>query len=609
LGRVAILEINVLAQATVSESYTFHPDAPPPWIHQLEAFERFKDSPYCGLFFDQRCGKTRDAVDIVGYRFEVVRDIDAMLVIAWPSGVHRNWCVEEIPRWLPPRIPRRSVIWRAGRYSTKAFEEEFALLLRSKGLAIFAVNAEALITPSCREHIQRFLEARRGVALIVDECDWASSPGSIRTDKIQKIATWHVIKLKMILSGTPATESPFQLFSQMNILKPDFFGFKTYQSFRHHFGAYEFEPAPVQVPLRRPLVCRDCKENNLLACAHGRVQRFKNGHVKLIDKINPKTGELVIEIDRRTKQPKMRPKRGINHDTSAQFDKIFRDDDDNPRYRNLDELHAKMAPYVMRVLRSEVSDAPEKIYQKRFYEMSKEQQRVYDDLTDKFQAELKSGLIVSAAHVLTRWLRLQQVLSNRFPARTEGVICDECAGEGCFSCDNVGIVLREFEPEVIDPDHDPRLDALELELNASRSDKAIIWCRFRHEVTQVIELVNRLGGLPVRFDGEVPEKDRLEALHGAFRQGSATHLVGNPAAGQRGLPMDVANLAVFNSNYFSGRLRRQTEDRTEAVFKKVATGIVDIVCIGSIDERLVHVLRHKQELSELIVPSNLKEWL
>jgi SNF2 family DNA or RNA helicase len=117
-----------------------------------------------------------------------------------------------------------------------------------------------------------------------------------------------------------------------------------------------------------------------------------------------------------------------------------------------------------------------------------------------------------------------------------------------------------------------------------------------------------MGGEPVRFDGLVPEEERRDNLQ-EFRRGRADFLIGNAAAGGRGLPMDVADLAVFYSNYFSGRMREQVEARTEALFKKTPTNVVDIVCEGTIDEKIVAVLRSKKSLSAVIMRDNLGEWL
>ena len=572
----------------------FYPPDIPPWDHQFKGFERFKAEPYCGLFFDQRCGKTRTALAIVVHRYTVMRDIDATLIIAWPNGIHRNWVSEEIPQWLPPEVPRRSVIWRSGMSGRKVFKDEFALLLKSKGLAILSVNAEAITTPACKEHIAEFLKVRR-VALIIDESDWASTPDSKRTEVVLKISTWRSIKLRMLLGGTPATESPFQLYSQMNILQPNFFGFKTFQIFKHHFGEYEWEPAVELEPLK----------------IGGTIQRYKNGHVKMVDKVRKGPGGEDITfplIDRRTGQPKLRVKKSINYATSNQFEAILRDDNENPRYRNLDELHAKMAPHTMRVLRSDVSPAPKPIHSKHFYQMSREQFRVYNGLLEEFRAELKSGFIVEAAHVLTRWLRLQQVLSNRLPPRDEGVVCESCDGAGCQECDEVGIVVMTLPEEIVDLDEDSRLEALRFVIR-DPPVKTIVWARFQHEVTMIIDLVKSMGGNPVRFDGLVPERERLENLHDVFRCGSADFLIGNAAAGGRGLPMDVADLAVFYSNYFSGRMREQVEARTEALFKKTSTHVVDIICEDTIDEKIVKVLRAKKSLSAVIMRDNLREWL
>ena len=74
-------------------------------------------------------------------------------------------------------------------------------------------------------------------------------------------------------------------------------------------------------------------------------------------------------------------------------------------YRNLPELQANMARFSSRVTRAEVSDAPPKVYQKRYFSLSLVQRRVYDELREKFVVDLSAGGVITAANVLARYTR------------------------------------------------------------------------------------------------------------------------------------------------------------------------------------------------------------
>ena len=69
-----------------------------PYKHQEVALERYRKSAEIPLFFDPGTGKTRTSLLIAEAKFND-GDVDAVLVIA-PNGVHKQWAVEEIPKWL-----------------------------------------------------------------------------------------------------------------------------------------------------------------------------------------------------------------------------------------------------------------------------------------------------------------------------------------------------------------------------------------------------------------------------------------------------------------------------------------------------------------------------
>lgn len=280
-------------------------------------------------------------------------------------------------------------------------------------------------------------------------------------------------------------------------------------------------------------------------------------------------------------------------------------------YAHLDELMAKIAPITDRVQRADVFDMPDKIYQKERYQLSDEQQRVYGELRELYRTELASGAYITAANVLVRYLRLQQVLSNRFPSE-RFALCTNCHGEGCEKCEGAGVIENKNRDEghIIDTKKNPRIDALNRVIGTSRARKqpTIVWCRFRTEATDIVNLAREHGRRVARYDGSCTDDEKFKAKRG-FQAGDIDFIVGNQAAGGRGITLSKGQLLVYYSNYFSLRQRLQSEDRAEAPGKKEGTDIVDLVAEGTIDEDVISALRGKKALSDMIMGDTSRVWL
>lgn len=521
----------------------------PGLAHQLRWFEEYKDRPYHALFWEQRTRKTWLELNVFRYRYEVRRDVDALIVIAFPNGVHRVW-VDELQKDLPPAFLEnaRWLAWSSYR-TPRGEERERALALRDHpGPIVFTMNCEAIITEKGWKYLE-WLIKKRQVMMVADESSWAANWNK-RTQKLLALGRRPNVRVKAILDGTPTEESPIEIYHPTQFLQPGLLGFKDKEAFRNRYTRYEEEVDE------------------------------ETGVVKRVQKLNHRTGALYTPV---------------------------------VGYANLEELNAKLMTFGSRVKRSDVSDAPPKTYQTRYFRLSDKQRRVYDELRDEYAVELSSG-VVTVAHVLTRMTRLQMVARNYYPPTRTGEPCGACLAQGfaddgteCARCDGLGMIVRENQLERIDKVN-YAAEALIQEATVTRGPM-IVWCRFRQDVSDALEALKRAGRTTFRFDGSVPERDR-EAAYQAFRGGDGDAIVATETSSlQRGRDLTRATTLIYYSNDWSARARGQSEDRAEGLTRTFSTDVVDLVAEDTRDLEVIEALRRKKSIAALVMGDKPERWL
>jgi SNF2 family DNA or RNA helicase len=203
-----------------------------PYDHQRVALEDSWAAEYYALFMEMGTGKTKVAIDTMAVLWEAGR-LKAALVIA-PKGVYDNWVKGEIPIHLPKRIPRKVCRWTAAK--TKRFEEELTDFIVDKepALKIFVMNVEAFSSARGTEAATAFLYQNPANMVIVDESTTIKNRKAARTKNI--MALQKRSKYRRILTGSPITKSPMDLFSQCKFLEEKSLGFNSYYAFQARYA-------------------------------------------------------------------------------------------------------------------------------------------------------------------------------------------------------------------------------------------------------------------------------------------------------------------------------------------------------------------------------------
>jgi SNF2 family DNA or RNA helicase len=209
------------------------------FAHQEVALLEHGDKEAWALFWDPGTGKTRAIIDTAEKLYREGK-IDGMLVVA-PNGVQRNWVYEEMPKHLSPDIAARTKahVWRSSAAATERHKKATTELLGHKGFAVLTIGYESFITVRAKEFCKKFLTLRR-VLFVADESHRIKTPGAKSTRTI--LAASKYAKYRRVLTGTPSTGNPFDVYSQVRFCDSDFwkpFGLSSFESFRTFFGIWE----------------------------------------------------------------------------------------------------------------------------------------------------------------------------------------------------------------------------------------------------------------------------------------------------------------------------------------------------------------------------------
>jgi SNF2 family DNA or RNA helicase len=205
--------------------------------------------------------------------------------------------------------------------------------------------------------------------------------------------------------------------------------------------------------------------------------------------------------------------------------------------------------------------------------MSEEQAKHYTTMREYLFAADDNGNEVTATNILSRTLRLQQILA--------GII-----GEG----------------EVID---NPRLKALEYAIEMTGSEQFIIWTIFQPTYKQIGKVLEAKGITYGLLTGEQDQKIRDQNM-ADFQAGKLRCLIAHPRAGGVGVNLTAASYSIHYTKSFNlvddmqceARNYRGGSERHDRITR------IDIITQGTIDEDITYALRAKKTAQDFIM--NLK---
>lgn len=522
-----------------------------PYRHQEIALERYRNAKEIPLFFDPGTGKTRTALLIAEAKFNAGQ-IDAVLVIA-PNGVHKQWAVEEVPKWLSH--VDTTVQWRKNK---KLFFVEGKLNIVCTNIEQFSTKERYLDYVNWATSHKTFI--------ILDEATRIKNPKAIRTQRLLYEFNTVVRRGKTILksepktvarailTGTPVTNGPFDVWPMFEFLRPGYFGVNWY-GFQNRYGMFH----AIQV--------------------NGRVIRI------LINE------DAWSQIRNCTSFEMANALYGVSLST---YDTIRAQDHYEGPFRNVDSLRDKMLEIAMFVRIEDCIDMPDRTYNRKLLDMSAEQSRVYHEMELYFITQYKDEK-VEAKSKLTAYIRLQQIAS--------GFVSSE--------------QLPESEVEDPPPnkitwfDDQPKIDQLLCDVEeitdveGITNNQVIIVCHFSAEAERIYDALTAEGYKVCLQTGW----KKVGSIDG-FKRGDYKVMVANIRVISMGFNLqEHCNHMIFYSNTFSLEDRIQVEARIYRAGQTHPCIYLDYVMKDTIDMKVYAALKQKKQLADYIRDTSVEDML
>lgn len=170
------------------------------------------------------CGKTRVVIDFCGIKAEQ-GELNKVLVVA-PKVACSVW-KDEIDKFLPKRIPRRVLDLSEGPIVDRKYVVRNAW---DVGILTFI-----LINYDVIYKMKDVLSIWNPDLIVADESHFIKHHTSQRSRALFSLG--NKARWKLILTGTPITNSALDIFSQFKFLNPNVFGTR-WQSFKHRYAVW-----------------------------------------------------------------------------------------------------------------------------------------------------------------------------------------------------------------------------------------------------------------------------------------------------------------------------------------------------------------------------------
>ena len=237
-------------------------------------------------------------------------------------------------------------------------------------------------------------------------------------------------------------------------------------------------------------------------------------------------------------------------------------------YRYLDELQAQLDDIMLRRLKNDVLDLPEKTHITEYVEMTPKQKQIYDEVS----AEIKMNIdqIKMANNPLAELIRMRQATGY------------------------TGILSSTVKESA-------KLDRMEelVEEAVQNGKKVVIFSNWTQMTSAICDRLRTKYGIGL-ITGETPDSNRQTVVQ-MFQEGKLDVMVGTIGAMGTGLNLFEGSVIIFVDHPWTRAAYDQAVDRCHRIGQKNNLLIYDLVCHDTIDEKILNLINRKGAMSDWLI--------
>ena len=238
-------------------------------------------------------------------------------------------------------------------------------------------------------------------------------------------------------------------------------------------------------------------------------------------------------------------------------------------YKNLPELQAVLDKCMLRRLKKDVLDLPEKIYFNDFVDMTTSQTKIYNSILEDLRQNIDK--VKLSPNPLTMLIRLRQATGE------PSMLSSEAKGNPKFDR------MLELVEDIV-----------------AEGKKCIVFSNWTAVLNPAYELLVQKGYQPALYTGN--NKDTREDDKLRFKTDKNCKVIcGNIGAMGTGLTLTEATTVIFLDEPWSRAIKDQAEDRAHRIGTKENLNIITIMCKDTIDEKIHNIVYRKGKMSDIIV--------
>ena len=525
-----------------------------PFDHQRRAFAIATAIDAAAFLMEQGTGKTLAAVATIGYR-HLKGQVDRVFVVA-PLSVVYNW-KKELEKFLDAPV---NVVVIDGRTNEER-KQKFAAANRVDTLNLCTVNYDAI---SPRE-MKRKDEAGKVVDVyqtggLVDEI-LAWSPDMVILDESQRIKNrkakrteflhrlGDMVRYKLILTGTPVTQNPLDIWSQYRFLNRNIFG-DSYYVFENRYAKIK----EIVVGGRRVRIVDGYQNlNDLIEKAHSIAYRVTKADALDLPECVDQT--LYCELNATARKIYTK----IHDDALVQIEQVLGQD-----LKNLDQRLL-----LLNLLLGDAITQPDEA-----------KAVLGDEFLSANNIAIRNKLHgkIKVTSVLTSLLRSSQITGGFIP-----VLKKDGTTEIKQVSDDKMKVLKEFMEDLSD------------------GKKVVIFCRFLPEIDAIVTMLNEMEIPAASITGAVGGQARSDLIDTFQETDDPRVLVIQTQTGGLGITLTRADTAIFYSYSYSFADYEQARARIHRIGQTNKVTYIHLVARDTVDEAVIDALHFKKRLADIVV--------